>query len=1130
MRCLGRLGSVAVVRVADAKGRYWWAPPLTRDVLGRSRALGAKLGAEFGGKPLKELAAKFVQQEAGKPGLRPGALALRRALQQLTADATVRSSQASLDRLLRELEDTSREPTLHHSLGGKLASKASLLAKELEHQRAEDAQKVQASILAAESLVNEGSAGTSQEVFLATCQRRARPKQHGYPPSLGAMKAVEDFRRRLAPLGESPAQAWFRHCDLDRRGLGFPTFCQRLAALDLGPMDLAELWSQVAGPDGNATVLEVDPPRAEELRRIGEWCALPQGAVGAAGPLGSGLYLRPGGAGMKEDFFTLETDSRERRKLDKQWEQALGKKTAGDLAQSAARKERSAEQNATQLLYSLAKQSTWLGGKHWKSGSMPELLPEEAELLKAPKARKPVARLEIKRVVRPKLEVDREPPLPEKHQKQTRVLYEQRYASCVQEPMAPHWNQKPRRRTKLHLGQDQRLFEHYERTLQNPASSANLPRFNSLVSALMAEEPSSSIQEVSPRLVAADLARLWELVAGGLLYTVRVGQVARAQRCLAELQEHSHDAAAALHSQAVAAQLGEERHFIEPRGSEVSYDPRLLVFEFLCNIMLRKSQVHLVRAFASSAEAGRSVCQQMLMGEGKTTVIAPLLVLLLADGRRLVAACMPAALLDMSRAVMVERFSSPVLPRPVLTLEFHRQVPATKALLAKLEAARQGRAAVIAAPASVKSVLLRRIELLLELHHSTAQHLARSESEKGSWLRLPSWLSTASNEDDVEVARSTVQDQSKVDEACVCGEVLHLFHGGVMLLDEVDLLLDPLRSELNWPLGRRFSLDMAGHGLLRNRALCPRGFRVATPTPHWAPWAERGLAEKIKQGRKSLKVQVTPHFVLLSRDFYMQEMLPHLADWAALFVDEHLEGKLLPADLRLLLRTGGDARIQQLLCSASGPALQALNLSLLWLHQLLPYLLSKVHRVSYGLLTGHDLDTAFEKRTPLSRKLLAVPFVGKDTPSSSSEFSHPDVAIGFTILSYRLNGLRERDVLTLLKVLLDEMKSESTVSFHRRAACQAYVAMVVRAGGRVRGFTEDGRWVGDAKEKRRSEWKSPRKTPSSGASDSTGSERRRNVWPLELLDIADPEQIQVVSEVLRNSPVAIRHLPSPEVS
>ncbi|CAE7180374.1 unnamed protein product, partial [Symbiodinium necroappetens] len=39
----------------------------------------------------------------------------------------------------------------------------------------------------------------------------------------------------------------------------------------------------------------------------------------------------------------------------------------------------------------------------------------------------------------------------------------------------------------------------------------------------------------------------------------------------------------------------------------------------------------------------------------------------------LVCACMPSALLGMSRAVLAERFSSPVLPRPVLTFDFHRQ-------------------------------------------------------------------------------------------------------------------------------------------------------------------------------------------------------------------------------------------------------------------------------------------------------------------------------------------------------------------------------------------------------------------------------------------------------------------------
>lgn len=45
---------------------------------------------------------------------------------------------------------------------------------------------------------------------------------------------------------------------------------------------------------------------------------------------------------------------------------------------------------------------------------------------------------------------------------------------------------------------------------------------------------------------------------------------------------------------------------------------------------------------------------------------------------------------------------------------------------------------------------------------------------------------------------------------------------------------------------------------------------------------------------------------------------------------------------------------------------------------------------------------------PKSRKLLAVPFVGKDVPSRASEFSHPDVVIGerdATFFFVRSDGL-----------------------------------------------------------------------------------------------------------------------------
>ncbi|KAL4512507.1 hypothetical protein ABPG72_020344 [Tetrahymena utriculariae] len=64
-----------------------------------------------------------------------------------------------------------------------------------------------------------------------------------------------------------------------------------------------------------------------------------------------------------------------------------------------------------------------------------------------------------------------------------------------------------------------------------------------------------------------------------------------------------------------------------------------------------------------------------------------------------------------------------------------------------------------------------------------------------------------------------------------------------------------------------------------------------------------------------------------------------------------------------------------------------------WLsHNLFYHVMSYRYRVEYGLS---------EKR----QKEIAVPFKAKDQPSEKSEFSHPDIMIGFTILSYLYNGL-----------------------------------------------------------------------------------------------------------------------------
>lgn len=54
---------------------------------------------------------------------------------------------------------------------------------------------------------------------------------------------------------------------------------------------------------------------------------------------------------------------------------------------------------------------------------------------------------------------------------------------------------------------------------------------------------------------------------------------------------------------------------------------------------------------------------------------------------------------------------------------------------------------------------------------------------------------------------SPEQVEAYTSQASVCGRILRIFRDGALLLDEVDLILHPLKSELNWPLGAKEPLD-----------------------------------------------------------------------------------------------------------------------------------------------------------------------------------------------------------------------------------------------------------------------------------------------------------------------------------
>ena len=94
-------------------------------------------------------------------------------------------------------------------------------------------------------------------------------------------------------------------------------------------------------------------------------------------------------------------------------------------------------------------------------------------------------------------------------------------------------------------------------------------------------------------------------------------------------------------------QVGEElaktitlaRHYVTTVAAATglySFDPRYLVFEFVWNIQLRQKQVEIVNDFRNNLAKDISKVKQMIMGAGKTSVVAPLLALIVADGKSLV--------------------------------------------------------------------------------------------------------------------------------------------------------------------------------------------------------------------------------------------------------------------------------------------------------------------------------------------------------------------------------------------------------------------------------------------------------------------------------------------------------------
>lgn len=194
-----------------------------------------------------------------------------------------------------------------------------------------------------------------------------------------------------------------------------------------------------------------------------------------------------------------------------------------------------------------------------------------------------------------------------------------------------------------------------------------------------------------------------------------------------------------------------------------------------------------------------------------------------ADGKSLVTQVVPHALLDFSRGVMREKFAA-VVRKPVFTFSFSRGTPITRDLYMKLCKARDSKAIICANPTSVKSFMLKYVEMMRHLERSKTGGKA-TQPTGGMFL---SRIAQRFREQSV-VTELTVNPE----DVYYCTEILKLFKEGVLLLDEVDLLLHPLKSELNWPIGEKNPIDFTRSKKFGTGLRWVSGSRRITESPLW---------------------------------------------------------------------------------------------------------------------------------------------------------------------------------------------------------------------------------------------------------------------------------------------------------
>ncbi|RGP77963.1 hypothetical protein FLONG3_3920 [Fusarium longipes] len=484
-------------------------------------------------------------------------------------------------------------------------------------------------------------------------------------------------------------------------------------------------------------------------------------------------------------------------------------------------------------------------------------------------------------------------------------------------------------------------FQSLESTREIWKNSGYLPRITPLL----------LLQQLRPSRFSS-LAKSWQTAI--LDYAISVTASQRAKRLLRfqsspvdllrEIQNPGHDA------------------------WEVWDHPEWLLLECESEIMIRDVQHQIARTMISPPNNSNAV-MQLNMGEGKSTVIVPMVAATLADRSKIVRVIVAKPQAKQMYRMLVSKLAG-LLDRPVYLLPFSRDIRMdtlrADSICRLVEKCKQEGGVLMVQPEHLLSLQLMELECDLNKDKNAARRLG---SLRRQFDHLSRDIVDESDENfsvKFELVYTLGQQRSIEDSPSrwmVIQQVLGLiatFAGKAKAEFPQSIELDD-RSDGRHPIVRFLKADAAGAVL----------DRVAT----WI--CENGVSGlSIRCQPKKLRKDVYRYITQLNLS---QEDIDCVEN--SLFFAGASIGRVLI--LRGLFAGG-------ILSFALG---------------------QKRWRVNYGIDPHRENGTK-----------LAVPFRAKDSPTPRSEFSHPDVVITLTCLSYYYGGLDEEALFLAFRLLI---KSEN---------------------------------------------------------------------------------------------------------